>query len=294
MIHAVLCKIKNLSTNALYDAPLLISLVMHSLFFFGIFFSQKINKPDLYKISTNPIVIVLDDVQITNQTNLKIKDTNALGQGDFQKKFSTVVSPDKQDTKESQLNKIESPNQSSASQSLEEGVPTFVKKPRTKPSQFVRKKQQIKTQSVKEDDELASLLSSLDDATTSGSVQSTGHKSGVIAKGSSAFDQSKPVGIDVINSLRSQFARCWTIPVSLMDIKDLSVVVEIKLDQDGNVILAKIINHSAIANKSPFASALADSVLRAVYTCSPIKGLPKESYENWKQMQLSFNADQML
>ena len=51
-------------------------------------------------ISTNPIVIVLGDVQITNQTNLKIKDTNALWQGDFQKKFSTVVSPDKQKLKD--------------------------------------------------------------------------------------------------------------------------------------------------------------------------------------------------
>ena len=72
MIHAVLCKIKNLSINALYDVPLLISLAMHLLFFFGIFFSQKINKPDLYTISTNPIVIVLDDVQIKQNTKVDL------------------------------------------------------------------------------------------------------------------------------------------------------------------------------------------------------------------------------
>jgi hypothetical protein len=244
---------------------------------------------NIKKISDD-MVVVLDSVQITDITNLKFKDTNAGSTKSETKKFTTIT----QHNTDVNLNSVEPPTEIVAeTKIIEEQAPKIIKKPKSKPQTGVLTKKNIVSKSLHEDDELASLLQSLDDKTTSGSIQSSGEKSGIIGKGKSDYNDKKAMGISTINSIRSQFMRCWNVPIGAMDIQDLVIIIDVELDDSGNVIFAKIQNKDKY-NKNPFAKALAESALRAVYTCSPIKNLPKSSFKNWQNMQLTFNAKDML
>ncbi len=135
-------------------------------------------------------------------------------------------------------------------------------------------------------------MQSLDDKTTGGSVQNTGQKSGFIGKGENNFDSQKPVGIDVINSIRNQFIKCWNVPIAAMDLENIIVLINVELNEEGKVLYASIEEREKYINS--FEKALAESALRVVHVCSPIKNLPKERFSTWQKMQLRFSAADML
>ena len=70
------------------------------------------------------------------------------------------------------------------------------------------------------------------------------------------------------------------------------VSIKIKLDKEGNVIYSKLINDNKL-NESFFRAA-AESALRAVRRCDPIKVPDIERYENWKDLQLNFDPREIL
>jgi hypothetical protein len=43
----------------------------------------------------------------------------------------------------------------------------------------------------------------------------------------------------------------------------------------------------------PFFRAAADSALRAVFKCSPLKNLPPEKYGSWREMELNFDPQDL-
>ncbi len=47
-------------------------------------------------------------------------------------------------------------------------------------------------------------------------------------------------------------------------------------------------------NSDSFFRAAADSALRAVHECSPLKNLPPEKYDTWHYMELNFDPKDML
>lgn len=274
----------------LSDPCLNLSVVLHILLLLVIFVGLP--KPMRIKRPSDDMIIVLDSVPVTEFTNLKIKDTNAGStvQNEM-KKFSTVV---KNERFEENLSSVEAPTHVPESKVIEEeAAPKIIKKPKVKPQKGVQTKKNIKSKPLKEDDELASLLQSLDDKTTAGSVQNSGEKSGVIGKGKSNYDERRLMGASIVNAIRGQFMRCWNVPIGAMDIQDIIITIEIELDESGNVISAQIKNRQKYAG-DPFAEALEESALRAVHTCSPIKNLPKRNFKTWQKMQLSFNVKDML
>ena len=42
--------------------------------------------------------------------------------------------------------------------------------------------------------------------------------------------------------ISKQFYECWIVPAGAKNIKDLVVSLELKLDEDGNVVFSKLIN----------------------------------------------------
>ncbi|MDA9559286.1 TonB C-terminal domain-containing protein, partial [Alphaproteobacteria bacterium] len=81
----------------------------------------------------------------------------------------------------------------------------------------------------------------------------------------------------------------WTRPPGIKIVKNLNTKLIIKLDSDGNVI--KVVLHKQtqadILNNSTLQPYL-DSALRAVKKASPIEGLPKDSYSNWREIVINF------
>ena len=96
------------------------------------------------------------------------------------------------------------------------------------------------------------------------------------------------------DALKAQIFGCWSIPLGLPYNENLLVRIKLKLKPDGSVIKTEILDHARM-NKpgQAFYKVLAESALRAVRLCQPLR-VPTTGYERWKDIQLNFDAREML
>ena len=96
------------------------------------------------------------------------------------------------------------------------------------------------------------------------------------------------------DALRAQIFGCWSVPLGLPYDQDLLVRIKLQLKKDGTIMKSEVIDHERM-NKpgQKFYKVLAESALRAVRLCQPLK-VPPTGYEKWKNLQLNFNPTEML
>ena len=113
--------------------------------------------------------------------------------------------------------------------------------------------------------------------------------------------QSQDLNMDVSkltlseeDALKAQIFGCWSIPLGLPYEENLLVRIKLKLKPDGTLIKTEILDHARM-NKpgQSFYKVLAESALRAIQLCQPLK-VPTSGYERWKDLQLNFDAREML
>ena len=96
------------------------------------------------------------------------------------------------------------------------------------------------------------------------------------------------------DALKAQIFGCWSIPLGLPYNEDLMVRIKLKLKSDGTVITSEILDHVRMNTPGQgFYKVLAESALRAVRLCQPLR-VPTTGYERWKDLQLNFDANEML
>tara|TARA_Y100000992_G_scaffold201850_1_gene137657 strand:- start:29 stop:835 length:807 start_codon:yes stop_codon:yes gene_type:complete len=96
------------------------------------------------------------------------------------------------------------------------------------------------------------------------------------------------------DALKAQIFSCWSVPLGLPYDKNLLVRVKLKLKKDGTILKSEILDHERmnIPGQS-FYKVLAESALRAVRICQPLK-VPPTGYDRWKDIQLNFDPTEML
>ena len=96
------------------------------------------------------------------------------------------------------------------------------------------------------------------------------------------------------DALKAQIFGCWSIPLGLPYNENLLVRIKLMLEPDGSVAKTEILDHARM-NKpgQSFYKVLAESALRAVKLCQPLR-VPTTGYERWKELQLNFDAREML
>ena len=96
------------------------------------------------------------------------------------------------------------------------------------------------------------------------------------------------------DALRAQIFGCWSVPLGLPYDGDLLVRIKLNLKKDGTISKSEILDHERM-NKpgQKFYKILAESALRAVRLCQPLK-VPPTGYEKWRELQLNFNPTEML
>ncbi len=96
------------------------------------------------------------------------------------------------------------------------------------------------------------------------------------------------------DALRAQIFGCWSVPLGLPYDQELLVRVKLQLKKDGTILKSEILDHERM-NKpgQKFYKVLAESALRAVRLCQPLK-VPPTGYDKWKDLQLNFNPMEML
>ncbi len=96
------------------------------------------------------------------------------------------------------------------------------------------------------------------------------------------------------DALKAQIFGCWSIPLGLPYDEDLLVRIKLQLKPDGSVISSEIIDHARMNKPGQgFYKVLAESALRAIKLCQPLR-VPTTGYEKWKDLQLNFDAREML
>ena len=96
------------------------------------------------------------------------------------------------------------------------------------------------------------------------------------------------------DALKAQIFGCWSLPLGLPYHRNLLVRIKLRLKPDGSVLRSEILDHARM-NKpgQSFYKVLAESALRAVRICQPLR-VPPTGYERWKDLQLNFDANEML
>ena len=96
------------------------------------------------------------------------------------------------------------------------------------------------------------------------------------------------------DALRAQIFGCWSVPLGLPYNDNLLVRIKLELKKDGTIMKSEILDHERM-NKpdQKFYKILAESALRAVRLCQPLK-VPPTGYDKWKNLQLNFNPTEML
>ena len=96
------------------------------------------------------------------------------------------------------------------------------------------------------------------------------------------------------DALKAQIFGCWSIPLGLPYNENLLVRIKLKLKPDGTLIKTEILDHARMNMPGQgFFKVLAESALRAIQLCQPLK-VPTSGYERWKELQLNFDAREML
>ena len=96
------------------------------------------------------------------------------------------------------------------------------------------------------------------------------------------------------DALKAQIFGCWSIPLGLPYNENLLVRIKLKLKPDGTVTDSEILDHARMNKPGQnFYRVLAESALRAIQLCQPLR-VPTTGYERWKNLQLNFDAREML
>ena len=96
------------------------------------------------------------------------------------------------------------------------------------------------------------------------------------------------------DALKAQIFGCWSIPLGLPYNENLLVRIKLQLKKDGTVAKSEILDHARMNKPGQgFYKVLAESALRAVKLCQPLR-VPTTGYERWKELQLNFDAREML
>ena len=96
------------------------------------------------------------------------------------------------------------------------------------------------------------------------------------------------------DALKAQIFGCWSLPLGLPYQENLLVRIKLRLQPDGTILKSEILDHARMNKPGQgFYRVLAESALRAVRICQPLR-VPPAGYDRWKDLQLNFNANEML
>ena len=101
------------------------------------------------------------------------------------------------------------------------------------------------------------------------------------------FNHELQLSMTEIDSIRSQIIRSWNQIAFLGRDDNMSVTLLLNMDKSGNVINIQTVLEN---NSNPLYGAFVDSAIRAVKMASPIKNLPLNKFQSWKEIEMPFST----
>ena len=233
-----------------------------------------------------PPLISIELIQITDKTNIPFapKAKKIIEKVKEKEKLVSEQAPPKQIKKE-KPDAIPLPDQN----------PEIVKKPEKDIQNPEKIDEEIKQVSEFEKDELfdPNNIAALIDKSKEQSAETT-NKTDKITQSNQKNITASALTLSEEDALKAQIFGCWSIPLGLPYNENLLVRIKLSLKPDGTVINSEILDHARMNKPGQgFYKVLAESALRAIRLCQPLR-VPSTGYERWKDLQLNFDAREML
>ena len=233
-----------------------------------------------------PPLISIELIQITDKTNIPFapKAKKIIEKVKEKEKIVSEQAPPKQIKKE-KPDAIPLPEQNQE----------IVKKPEKDVQNPEKIDEEIKQVSEFEKDELfdPNNIAALIDKSKEESAETT-NKSDKITQSNQKNITTSALTLSEEDALKAQIFGCWSIPLGLPYNENLLVRIKLSLKPDGTVINSEILDHARMNKPGQgFYKVLAESALRAIKLCQPLR-VPTKGYERWKNLQLNFDAREML
>ncbi len=263
---------------------LIYSLTFHSI----LFFLTVMSLPFMLRepIDLPPIVSV-ELIQISDKTNIP-----------YAPKARKII----EDTKKKEEERVVSEQAPPAAKAKEKPDRIPLPKDQQEEKKLVKKKQnpeeikpQIRQSSEFEKKEIVDtnqIAALIDKAKEVEAVKKDQNKK--ITQSSKKTSFATGLSLSEEDALRAQIFGCWSVPLGLPYDQNLLVRIKLELKRDGTIMKSEILDHERMNSPGQkFYKVLAESALRAVRICQPLK-VPPTGYEKWKNIQLNFNPTEML
>ena len=93
-----------------------------------------------------------------------------------------------------------------------------------------------------------------------------------------------------LDALRRRLGECWSPPVGAANAPNLKVVIRVLFKRDGSVAAPPAL---VAGSPSPYGPAMAESATRAILSCQPFTMLKPQNYEQWKDIEITFDPRDM-
>jgi len=99
------------------------------------------------------------------------------------------------------------------------------------------------------------------------------------------------ISLSELDALRQRLAEKWNPPAGAKDPQELIVQIQVKFRPDGTLAAAPVV---VTRGTTAIFTAARDSAVRALYAGQPFDMLKPEHYEQWKEIEITFDPRSML
>ena len=233
-----------------------------------------------------PPLISVELIQITDKTNIPFapKAKKIIEKVKKKEKLVSEQAPPQQLKKE-KPDAIPLPDQN---QKLVKKIEKDVQNPK-KIDEDIKQVSQFEKDELFDPNNIAALIDKSKEETAETTI-----KSNKITQSNQKNLSSSTLTLNEEDALKAQIFGCWSIPLGLPYNENLLVRIKLSLKPDGTVINSEILDHARMNKPGQgFYKVLAESALRAIRLCQPLR-VPSTGYERWKDLQLNFDAREML
>ena len=261
-----------------------LSLVFHSV----MIILTAISLPFMMRTPVDlPPILSVDLIQITDQTNIPFAAKAAKTLEKIKKEEERVVSEQAPPTQK----KKEKPDRIPLPEDLNKEKKEIVKK-KQNPEEIkdeIRQASEFEKEELFDPDQIAALIDKSKEETAE-----TLKKDKKITQSNKKTSFASALTLSQEDALKAQIFGCWSLPLGLPYHKNLLVRIKLRLKPDGTVLRSEILDHARMNQPGQgFYKVLAESALRAIRICQPLR-VPPTGYEKWKDLQLNFDANEML
>tara|TARA_Y100001960_G_scaffold279112_1_gene311060 strand:+ start:296 stop:1108 length:813 start_codon:yes stop_codon:yes gene_type:complete len=235
-----------------------------------------------------PPILSVDLIQITDTTNIPFAAKAAKTLEKIKKKEEErLVSEQAPPTEK----KKEKPDKIPLPDDLDKEKKQIVKK-KQNPKEIeeqVRQASEFEKKELFDPNQIAALIDKSKEETAE-----TLKKSNKITQSNVKTSFTNALTLSQEDALKAQIFGCWSLPLGLPYQENLLVRIKLRLRPDGTVLKSEILDHARMNRPGQaFYKVLAESALRAIRICQPLR-VPPTGYEKWKDLQLNFDANEML